>query len=796
MRSLFVLLFLVGLVPAAYSQQTGSIRGIVLFEGKPVEEATVKLFPNGASTPAFEAKTDSEGRFRIANIPPGTYSLRASHEINITQHGRTHAEVSEWTEDVAVVSGEEVNVSAALKITQVGSAYRVQEYVEISADVSQPEEEISKTVNLITAQEMRDRADFTLVDSLRTIPGFRVQQLGGFGRTASIKSRGLRNQDTAVLIDGIRFRDPGAITGDATPFLSDITLTSVSRVEVLRGSGSSLYGTNAVGGTIDFQTPVARERGFHGQISGAVGGLGLGRFRTNLSYGNSKFAITGAFSRTAYTEGIDGNDNASNNNFQSRIEVSPTSNTNVSARFFISDAKVRLNVSPDTLGTLPPSTATIIDAEEGVNFIADADDPDSIQKSRFFSGQFAVTHVVNKTLTIAGHYQGLETHRRNDDGLLGPGFQGQFTSIFGGNIHTVNVHTIWSPNPMNTFTGGYEYEAESFRNEGSSSGSAFFLTRASQQSHTLYAQHLIHLLDGNLQFAGGARAQWFELGTPRFSVTDGPYANRTFSSPPAAYTFDGAASYLVRKTGTKFRTHVGNGYRAPSMYERFGTFFFSGLFFPQGNPELKPERSLGVDAGVEQFLFEDKLKASATWFYTKVKDEITYLPTDDFGAPVYYNFDRHYSRGAEFSIDAKPTGSTNIFGSYTYTNSDVRNSRRTMLVLVESFDRESFGIPDHQFTLVATQHIKKFWVSLDLLVTSSYLAPVFSNTDFRQYTYRFDGNRRADLTAGYTFSFRKNRNKYDIRTFGTIENLFDQEYFENGFRTGGLNARFGVSFGF
>jgi hypothetical protein len=117
---------------------------------------------------------------------------------------------------------------------------------------------------------------------------------------------------------------------------------------------------------------------------------------------------------------------------------------------------------------LPPSTSTIIDAEEGVNFIADADDPDSLQKSRFFSGQFEVTHVVNKYLTLAGHYQGIVTKRRNDDGALGPGFQSEFTSIFGGNIHTADVHAIWTPSPMHTFTGGYEFESESFRNEGDS----------------------------------------------------------------------------------------------------------------------------------------------------------------------------------------------------------------------------------------------------------------------------------------------------------------------------------------
>src|SRR5687768_17116474 len=197
--------------------------------------------------------TDSQGEFSFLNVPDGSYVLRASFG-NLEQHSR----------DVVVSGGD---VSGATFVLVTGGP--ISESVTISADTEQPLDQVSKTVNVIDGQEMRDRADFTLVDAVRTIPGFRVQQLGGFGRTASIKSRGLRNQDTAVLIDGMRFRDPGSITGDATPFLSDFTLTSVSRIEVLRGSGSSLYGTNAIGGTLDFQTPRPTQ-GIHGLISGVA----------------------------------------------------------------------------------------------------------------------------------------------------------------------------------------------------------------------------------------------------------------------------------------------------------------------------------------------------------------------------------------------------------------------------------------------------------------------------------------------------------------------------------------------
>lgn len=788
---IFALVFLVFGLGSVGLSQTGGLSGVVMFDGKPVRDAAIRLSRGVDFTAAEVARTDDVGRFTVANVEPGRYRILASFEFEVTRNGRTHSQFAEALAEVTVTSGSIHDLVLTAEVTQVSSVHRVREHVEIAADRPQPIDEVSKTVDLIDGQEMRDRADFTLVDTLRTIPGFRIQQLGGFGRTASIKSRGLRNQDTALLVDGIRFRDPGSITGDATPFLSDFTLTSIERIEVLRGSGSSLYGTNAIGGTIDFQTPEPRN-GFHGQLSGAAGGLGLGRFRSNLSYGERSFGISGGLSRTAYTEGIDGEDNAGNTNFQTRVDYRPSLSTNISGRFFVSRAQVRLNVSPDTLGTLP-SASTIIDAEEGINFQPDENDPDSIQRSRFFSGQLHVKQMFGTRLSIEGFYQGLDTDRENEDGLLGPGFQSEFTSEFGGAIHTANVHAVWRPTPSHTTTAGYEFELERFRNSGGS-GTDSFRTRAGQGSNTLYAQHNLSLLDGDLQVTGGARAQWFSLSTPRFTPDGNPYAGFTLADPPAAYTFDGSASYFIRRTGTKLRMHAGNGYRVPSLYERFGTFFFLGGFFPQGNPELKPERSIGLDGGIDQYLLDGKVKATATWFYTRIKDEITYLPTDDFGAPVYYNFDRHYSRGGEFSVDVRPNGSSTIFASYTFTNSDIRNFRRPTITTVASTDRAAFGIPDHQFTFVATQRIRRFWISFDLLATSSYLAPVFSSSTFTQYTYRFRGNRRADLTAGYTFPIRNE--KYNLRLFGTIENLFDYDYFENGFRTVPRNARVGLSFSF
>jgi len=786
LRSLLALIAILLSVQISFGQSNLRIEGTVTLLGKPVPGATVELRKLGSTTVDLRVVSGPEGQFSFDGIGPGDYELSAFFN---------KVQAWNWPTSVAVTSGSVVDVQLKVS-TDLPS---VRESVTIAADSPQPIDEVSKTVNVISGQEMRERADFSLVESLRSIPGFRIQQLGGFGRTANIKTRGLRNQDTAVLVDGVRLRDASAITGDATPFLSDLTLTSVSSVEVLRGSGSSLYGTNAIGGTVNFITPTPRP-GPNGQLSYAAGGLGLQRFRGNFSDGTSdgKFGFNLALARTAYTKGVDGNDDAFNTNFQSRLLFQPTTKTNISGRVFVSDAYVRLNSNPDTLGTPPVSNLGIINAAAGVNFTPDADDPDAVQKSQFFLGHVSLTQILRPDMSFTANYSGLRTSRNNENGPRGVGFQSASTSIFDGTIQTANAALTWVPK-YHTIKFGYEFEHERFGNEGfTSSGTGNFDTRVTQQSSTLFARDLISLFDDRLQIAGGFRAQFFGLGSPRFSLANAPYSGVLVSDIPAAVTFDGAASYFFRSSGTKLRAHIGTGYRVPSLYERFGTFFNSfgtPSFVALGDPGLEPERSVAYDGGVEQSIAGDRVRLSAVYFYTQLTETIGFgnvvpaIGTTPRPFGGYINQKGGIARGGEFSGRFAPTSSTELYGSYTLTKSLQREPQ-----VAGSGVIETLGIPEHQFTLVATQRFERFWVNFDLLVSSSYLAPIFSNSSFSTYVYRFEGNRRGDLTAGYTFKLNKER--FDLRVFGTVENVFDNEYFENGFRTAGRNARAGMSFGF
>ena len=142
-----------------------------------------------------------------------------------------------------------------------------------------------------------------------------------------------------------------------------------------------------------------------------------------------------------------------------------------------------------------------------------------------------------------------------------------------------------------------------------------------------------------LQRSRRFRAHFLSLPRRASLRCGAPFADISFVAPPAAYTGDGSIAYLFRSTGTKLRAHVGNGYRKPSLYERFGTFFdtFAFGFGVLGDPRLAPERSVAFDAGVDQSFGDNRVRLSATYFYTRLQEVVGFgdvgQTNDPFGAP-------------------------------------------------------------------------------------------------------------------------------------------------------------------
>ncbi len=740
--------------------------------------------------------TDSHGICVFKQLNPGEYLIEA--EASAFARAATRVLNLERT------SNPTVEISLALA--------GVNEQVVVTAQNSaQAVDEVSKAVSVVDARELEDRDESTVVDALRTVPGLRVQQLGGPGRLVSIKSRGLRNQDTAVLIDGVRFRD--ATTGDATSFLSDFLVTNVDRLEVLRGSGSSLYGTNAIGSVINI---VSDEGGgpTHGSLLLEGGGLGLFRGRAQVAGGSNRFAFSGGLTHLNVARGIDGDDATRNTSGQGRVVLRLSPTTTLTGRVLAGTSFVQVNNNPELFGPLPIG---IIDARpiprselrnfergipidlvqaEGANFVPDANDPDASAANRLFNGAITFAQQPSDTFGYSISYQGLGTRRLNSNGPGGVGFQplgGSTHTRDQGLVHTLNGRTDFSLGQHNFFNAGYEFEHVSFFNQSlGTTPLDDVATDVSERSHTFFVQDQLRYLENRLQMSAAFRAQFFSLNNPTFTpATGAPYVGIPIDSPSAAYTGDASIAYLFRSTATKLRGHIGNGYRAPSLFERFGTVFFGGFFSPLGDPRLRAERSIAFDAGIDQSLADNRLRLSATYFYTRLQEVVGF----DFGGvinPITDPFGRFFgfvntggglSRGLEASATASPNRMMDLFVSYTYTNSDQRTPQVGGSDVISSL-----VIPDHQFATVVTHRLgSRAFVNFDFTATSSYLAPVFPGV------YRFPGLIKADLGASYEFPMSDRRR---LRLFGYLDNLLDRENFESGFQTPGRTARAGASFSF
>ena len=808
-RTVFVLVLVA--IAATVQAQTDSSNATIGGQVKDpqsanVPGATVTLYGRDRSF-SLVTSTDSNGAYSFKHLAPGEYLVEAEASGFALAPAQT----------VNLTRGQTSTLDIALQLSGLRSSV-----VVTASDTPQTVDEVSKALTVVDTQEIEERNEFAIPESLRTVPGLRVQQLGGPGSFTSIKTRGLPSEDTAVLIDGIRFRDAASTQGDASGLLEDLIVTDVSRLEVLRGSGSSLYGSNAVGGVVNVVTD---EGGgpIHGSVLGEGGNLGLFRTRAQLAGGvnNNRVVYSAGFSFLNVTRGIDNEDEARTTSGQGRILFRLTPTATLSGRIYTANSRLQLNNSPEGIGNLPPtgiieaiplSPAEQLRFEAGVppaqlnignaTFVPAANDPDNLRKANFFDGAVIFTQRPTESFGYTVSYQGLATNRSSINGPLGVGFQpfgGSTRSDFDARIHTLNARVDIQAGQFNYITGGYEFENESFTNPSFQVNPADNSdVDVSQRSHALFVQDQLRLVDDRLQIAGAFRAQFFKLNEPRFTpAASAPYTGITFQSPPAAYTGDGSIAYTFRSSGTKLRGHVGNGYRAPSLFERFGTafdsFFGYSIF---GDPRLKPERTIAFDAGIDQTLANNRVRVSATYFYTQLRQVIIFdfsglidFTTDPFGRfGGYLNTNGGIARGAEVELRATPTRTLNLTAAYTFTKAQQRTPQVPGTI-------RSLVIPDHQFSIVATQRIgRRLMINFDFSASSNYLGAIFDPVTFASRGYRFKGLAKADLGASYSLPLGDD--KRQLRFFGYVDNLFDREYFESGFRTPGRTGRAGASFVF
>lgn len=154
-----------------------------------------------------------------------------------------------------------------------------------------PAEEADRSVRSIPVESARLLAN-TFVDFLRLDPSLDLRQRAPNGVQADLSIRGGTFGQTLVLLDGMRLNDPQS--GHHSLDLP-VPLEAITRIEVLRGSGSANYGSDAMAGVVNIVTehPEAPEL----RLRGGLGNFGVNQQRATLAFGDARWYQTLYFSR-------------------------------------------------------------------------------------------------------------------------------------------------------------------------------------------------------------------------------------------------------------------------------------------------------------------------------------------------------------------------------------------------------------------------------------------------------------------------------------------------------------------
>jgi iron complex outermembrane receptor protein len=779
------------------AQTLSSLRGNVQdAQGGAVAQARVRLFRQDLNL-NLVTQTDNAGRFQFERLVPGAVLLEVDKDGFRNMTLPTRLEAKPQTE--LTLTLEVAGVSQTVLVTATG--------------IPQAFDEIAKATNLLTFEEINLRNEFSLAEALRTLPGMLITNGGGPGQFTNIRIRGMRSDASAVLVDGLRFRDPSATQGDATSFVPALNFVGTDRVEVLRGSASSVYGTNAVGGVVNVITQEGGAPG-HGQALFEGGNLGFFRGRLSASGGfqENRFRYSASMMHLNVTRGVDGNDANRSTGGQAFMRYDFTPKVSLSARLWASDNFVQLNVSPTASGipaanfpatgvipanVLSPEGVRILNQGgrpdyAGVTLIPGRDDPDSRLSSRFGTTALVFRQTLTPRVNWQTSYQRVHTWRVFQNGPVGTGFQptAESFSNFIGDIDTVDARFNAVLNPAWSLTGGYEFESERYFDRQNNNlpppRTVVSQVKARQSSNSAYFASQLGLMDRRLQISFAGRSQFFQLTRPEFQLTGtaNNYDRVPLQSPPKALTGDVAISYLIAASSTKVRAHGGNSYRAPALYERFGGGFGANpitgevLFTPYGDPRLAPDRYNTVDAGVDQYLFQNRIRVSATWFYNRAVSLTAFdssggirPDTDPFGRAFgYINGSGGISRGFELGIEARPRRDLTMTGAYTYTNADLDRD-----LTVRNF-RRVFQVPAHLTSFVVMkQWGRRLDTTLDFFHGGGYFSPFFAVTSAR--AFQFPGFTKVDLAVGYRVWERETRT---ARVYTKIDNMLNQRWYQNG----------------
>ena len=453
-------------------------------------------------------------------------------------------------------------------------------------------DQTGSSITVLDAVLLNDRQVRTVVDVLRDVPGVAVSRLGAAGGLTQVRLRGSEANHVLVLIDGIEVSDPFQGEFDFAGLLAD----DGARIEVLRGQQSALYGSDAVGGVIQYLTATGHDApGISARIEGGSLGTVAAATRAAGVAGAFDYAVTGTYQRSggyAVAEGGTRNVGVQGGAGSAKLTytVSPTARITAVARYTRTDADFDVSESDPA----SPAYGRIVDSP-GVRS----------QTEAIYGLVRGEISLLDGRWTNALGVQVADSRRDSFD------LSGRTSGDSGNRVKGSLESTLrfGSPRVKHRVTLAVDLEREAFRNRDPS-GFGFTGQRYGTDTGLVASYDVV--ADDRATFGASVRRDLNSL-----------FADTTTYRVTASYALAG---------GTRLRAAAGSGVKNPGFFDLYS--YSSGRYI--GNPGLRPERSDGYEAGIDQTLFNGAVTAGLTWFDNRLHDEIyvVFAPPTFAGTPL------------------------------------------------------------------------------------------------------------------------------------------------------------------
>lgn len=601
------------------------------------------------------------------------------------------------------------------------------------------------SVSVITAEDIERANVKSVEDILRYQTGFAVKDMGGMKAT-KVSMRGMSQNGVLVMVDGVSINN--GYTGGAN--WSSVPVEMIERIEIVRGAGSALYGSNAMGGVVNIITK---------ESTGGKMTVGFGSDHTR--YGDIYYGLKDDnlfFSVNYGKRTTDG--------YEDDITDTPT--------------------SKNTYGKRASERETF-----GMKLAYDIDDENKV----------IVSHQV--TENSYGYYQ--STYSPQNEGLRRAvatqlSWQGRYEngSALNVSLSQYDMDRYWTqsgknytPNPVKSREAEANYSwfagdnhhitvGASYKNDKGSSETWWpgniLKDRSGGETENLgfFLQDDIRLSDATNLILGGRYDSWeFKNGYNMGGDIEDGDASRFSPKASLNYRANDVTSYYVS---------VGKAFNSPTLFNLSRLWPMGNTNnFLRPNADLKPETLTMYEVGAK-INADDRTSATISLFQNDVKNMIDQCPYGTGGDLYWNNVGKARIRGIEAEVTHRFSDAWSGFVSYTYNDSEVReyDSDPTLV------GNQLTTVPEQEFKLGASYQKAKWTGNLLARYTSEIYEDISNSTAPADMA---DAVFLVDMKIGYAFD-----DKQSVSL--AIDNLLDREFQCQGFWGNGRAAYLEYSYQF